>query len=864
MDKNSLKNFAVWAREEMIKRISERAALLGIYDDKPEKQIQAETSNGFVVNGITFFYPTQMRNEFIKRVKQNGYKETIEEIAYTWFNRIVALRFMEVNGYLKNGKNGEVIYMIGSTTAGKTEPDAITYADKLSFVDKEIVYKYQDENKTNELYRYILTSQCNELNKVMPLMFEKIGGYTELLLPDNLLDKNTIIYHLVKDINNEDWKEQVQILGWLYEYYVSVNREKLRKSNIVNKSNMATINQVFTPSWIVEYLVENSLGRIWLEAYPNSSLKKHMNNYVDYKSNNLNQEEFNKIKYKNIRPENIKIIEPCCGSGHILVYAFDLLFKIYLENGYVASEIPTLILKNNLWGLDIDKRAAQLAYFSLIMKARSIDSCFLDKNDVQQPNVFDIIDTSNLSDISQLNQSIKKYLKSDMIEIANYLLENFKYGKVLGSALVLKKKNYEDFIKELDNIKVEQYTFDNLNFFNYDINILKELANLAIVLTQKYDVVVTNPPYSTIAKLDEQPKTYILSNYKTTMGKGNFCSVYLDNKLVKENGFTSMITSSLWLIQDSFASLRKKVLSEEYIVTLADIGEGEVNAMVETVATIIRNSNVDLDGAYYYLKDENNRKDVSKNIANTQPEIINKKHFLNIPKNVISLKISKNVTSHFNQLKLGDFVIGRDGLHTGGNENFVRLWFEVNNQKINFIAKNNEDALISQKKWFPYCKGGQYRRYYGNNDFIIDWENDGENIKNNKDNISGKVKSHGFNGKYAFLEGATWTYRSHSGFALRYTPNGFMFDGKGSKIFANQGVSIKSIIGFMNSLVAEHFMKMSTTTAYEVSSVTRVPFKENILLNQNVQELSNENIEISKNDWDQYETSWDFKKNPLI
>lgn len=864
MDKNALRNFAIWAREYLIKSVSDRASLLGVYEDKPTKNIQAETNNGFIVNGITFNYPTQMRNDFIRKVTQNGYKETIEEIAYTWFNRIVALRFMEVNGYLTNGKNGEKIYVIGSTIAGKTEPDALTNANKLSFVDKYKVYDYQDANDNNGLYRYILTSLCNSLNNLMPMMFEKIGAYTELLLPNNLLDREGFIEHLVNDIVEDDWKDQVQVLGWLYEYYVSTNREKLRKLNVVNKSNMATVNQVFTPDWIVDYLADNSVGRIWLESYPNSNLKSKMKYYIDYKDGKDFEKQFSTIKYKNVKPQDIRVMEPCCGSGHILVYAFDLLFMMYQESGYLKSEIPSLILKNNLWGLDIDKRAAQLAYFSLMMKARSEDCDYFNRDYVQQPNVYELIDTSNLSDNKQLQISLNKNLSLKMVDIANYLIEQFKYGKVIGSSLVLEKYDYKSFDNALKNIDIKQYTFDDLLFINNDIEILLQLSNLAQILTQKYDVVITNPPYSTIAKLDEEPKSYILKNYKTSKAKGNFCSIYLDNKLVKENGFTSMITSSLWLIQDSFNLLRDKLLSKNCIITLADIGEGEVNAMVETVATVTRNSDADIEGSYFSLKDKDNRKDVNKDILTMKPEYISRKHFLNIPSCIISLKISQEASAHLNQNKLADFVIGRDGLHTGGNENYVRLWHEVENKKTNFNAIDNNDALVSGKKWFPYCKGGQYRRYYGNNDCVIDWENDGCSVKSNVDEVTGKLKSHGFNGKYAFLEGATWTYRSHSGFALRYTPNGFMFDGKGSKIFANKNVSIKKIVGFMNSCVAGYFMKLSTTTAYEVSSVTRVPFKEIILDNENVEKLSNDCIEICKNDWDMEETSWEFEKNPLI
>ena len=522
MNKSALRNFAVWARRELIKRISDRANLLGIYENKPEKQIQAETDNGFVVNGMTFNYKKQMRDDFIKRVKQVGYQDAIEEIAYTWFNRIVALRFMEVNGYLKNGRNGEVIYMIGSTTAGKSEPDAITYANKLSFVDKEIVYKYQDENKTNELYRYILTSQCNELNKVMPLMFEKIDNYVELLLPDHLLDNDAIITHLVNDISAKDFNitikdddgenaSQVEIIGWLYQFYISEKKDEVFASKEeVKKGTLPAITQLFTPDWIVRYMVENSLGKMWVDGHKSSNLKQFMKYYVKEAEQTEDVkkklDEINK-EYARKNVKEITFIDPCCGSGHILVYAFEIFFKMYQESGYVTSEIPTLILQNNLFGIDIDKRAAQLTTFALTMKALSYDKDFLSKK--VYPKVIDIKE-SNEIDKTELKDFIKiAKLNNKDEEILFDLIEKFKDAELYGSLIKdfnYSTEQYDILLKVVENVDDVQFNIVDALAVKNVKPILLNLIRQAIILSSKYDIMATNPPYLSPSSNDKLKK----------------------------------------------------------------------------------------------------------------------------------------------------------------------------------------------------------------------------------------------------------------------------------------------------------------------------------------------------------------------
>lgn len=856
MNKKIIQTFTENAKILLRKAIIQAAFNYGI---EPNKVIK---DSKIIYGRFLSSVEESQRKELIKQINERGFDDVVDEVTYTWFNRFVALRFMEVNGYLPSHTR------IFSDEAGNFNPQIIKEALTLDIygIDRLKVSELVQNNRTEELFKYLVILQCNALSKPMPMMFEKIAHYSELLFPNGLLKNDSILNHLVCDIPEEYWSDQIQIIGWMYEYYVSSKREELRKLNIVSKKHMATVNQVFTPDWIVKYMAENSIGRIWVEANPGTTLKLDMKYYVDEdKQPEEIKSKFEEIRYKNINPEDIKIIEPCCGSGHILVYCFDLLYKMYAERGYSQREIATLILRNNLWGLDIDKRAAQLAYFALMMKARSMDRQFLTREFIQQPNIYEIIDSTRI-----VRENFEEYMNrhdipQKYVYIIKDLVDVFKNAKVLGSTIVLPSYDYlkiEDEIKA--NWQKDIILIDEMNFFEEGFQDLCNILKLADILTKKYDVVITNPPYSAIAKLEEENKQYLSKNYPSSNSKCNFCSIFLENKMVKKYGMIAMITSSLWMIQESFSAVRKNILEKNYIVSLLDIGEGEVNAQVETVAFIIRNCSFNHTGSYFSLKDKDNRRDPSKHVYSEKPLYINQSLFIKSKNNAISIA---SVLSNFNEdisEFVSDFAVGKDGLHTGDNEKYLRLWHEVEWNQIKIDSKNLEDAKASNKKWFPYCKGGEFRPFYGNNEFVINWYNDGEDVKNNIDPVSKKQRSHGFNGKYSFLEGCTWTYRSHSGLSLRYSQNGFLFDGKGSKLFAKDGANIFSLIGYLNSSIARQYIGFTATTAYEVSSLTKLPYKKSIDSDVEIAENTKRLIELAKFIWDISETSWDFSRHELI
>ena len=893
MNKSALRNFAVNARRDLIKIISDRANLLGVYENKPESQIQAETDKGFVINGITYNYPKQMRDDFIKRVKQVGYQDAIEEIAYTWFNRIVALRFMEINGYLKNGKNGEVIYVIGSTTAGKSEPDAVTYADKLSFVDKEIVYKYQDENKTNELYRYILTSQCNELNKVMPLMFEKIDNYVELLLPDHLIDDNdSVIAHLVNDIDARDFNitvkdengenaSQVEIIGWLYQYYISEKKEDvfagLKNNTKITKGTLPAATQIFTPDWIVRYMTDNTLGKMWIESR-NSNLKKDLKYYLEPAEQTeevkKKLDEINK-EYARKNVKEITFIDPCCGSGHILVYAFEIFYKMYQESGYLPSEIPALILKNNLFGIDVDKRAAQLTSFALTMKALNYDKDFLKKQVF--PNVIDIKE-SNLIDMQELKDFISlAKLNTQDEEIVLDLIEKFKDAELYGSLIKDFKytpEQYDIVLKEVQNVDDNQFQISNILAVQNIKPILTNLLRQAIYLNSKYDVVVTNPPYAGNSKLPANVGQYLSKSYPNT--KSDLFSAFIERNMLYStaNGQIGIMCPYVWMFIQSYEKLRVEIINSKSITSLVQLEYGGFAEAVVPICTFtLRNCKTNETGEFIRLEqfkgpDLQGPKTLeaveNKNCGYRYS--VSSNNFSKIPGSPIAYWVGEKFINVFKKRPLSEYGIACVGLQTSDNKRFIRLWQEINIYKISFDSKDIDESIKSNKKWFPYNKGGNYRKWYGNREFVVNWENDGKEIReyNQYLNMSRDSNIGIANTQFYFKESITWGLVTSGSFSVRYCPFGAIFDTGGSSVFFAETL-IKYGAGLLNSKVTEYCLKIQNPTLnFQPGNVSKIPFVIDFDNKDKIEKLVNDLVNISKLDWDQYETSWDFKRNPLI
>lgn len=873
MNKSALRNFAVWARRDLIKRISDRANLLGVYEDKPTKQIQAETSNGFIVNGVTFNYKKEMREAFIKRIQQIGYRDTIEEIAYTWFNRIVALRFMEVNGYLKNG-NGDKIYVIGSTFAGKTEPDAITYADKLSFVDKFKVYDYQDANDTNGLYRYILTSLCNNLNEVMPLMFEKIDNYVELLLPDHLLDKGAIIDHLVNDISARDFNitvkdedgenaSQVEIIGWLYQFYISEKKDEVFASkDQINKGTLPAVTQLFTPDWIVKYMTENSLGKMWVDGHKSSNLKQGMKYFVEEAEQTddvkVKLEEINK-EYASKKVTEITFIDPCCGSGHILVYAFDLFFKMYQESGFVASEIPTLILKNNLFGIDVDKRAAQLTSFALTMKALSYDKNFLSKK--IYPNVIDIKESNEIDQLELKDFIRVAKLDNKDEEVLLDLVEKFKDAELYGSLIKdfnYSTEQYDILLKVIEQIEDVQFNLiDALAIHNVK-PIIIDLVKQAIILSSKYDVVATNPPYMPTSSNDKL-KEFAFNFYPNS--KTDLFAMFMETELVNYTGFLAMINMNAWMFLSSYDKLRDKIIKIKDILSMLHLGPrafeeigGEV---VQTTAFVLRNK-ISLNGKFYRLVGYKNPAEKERQflLQRNNYFIKNVGEFDVIPGKPIVYWIAEKFIKLFNNDNVGKYCKTLRGYATASGDSYVRDWIEVKYNDIAFNINSNEEAYLSQKRWFLYNKGGQYRKWFGNNYKIVDYYKNGNNYKT----IKGFCFS---NQRDYFRESITWSKISSGHSSFRYNKNSYIFGDAGPALQTNY--NLKYFMALLNSNISnkiQSFINPTLNTTNETLDSIPVVLdnKKDVIINK----IVDENIYLSKNDWDLDETSWDFKKNPLL
>lgn len=881
MDKNKIKSYAVWARRAMIEAVKDRAFKVGIEENKIHDIERLQGGFKIVGREEIFNIPSTHRDTLVKLINEKGYEQVIEEVAYTWFNRFMGLRFMEVNEYLPTG-----VRILSSEDEGKIEPDVLTnindIEDELD-LNLDYVYELQDrgtEQAREELYKYILIKQCNELGNIIPQMFEKIQDYTELLLPDNLLQEGSVIRKMVTDIDEENWKEEVEIIGWMYQYYISEKKDEvfaaLKKNVKITKENIPAATQLFTPKWIVKYMVENSLGRLWLEGHPNEELQKEWKYYLEEADQEPEvEEELKKIReeHSHLTPEDIKVLDPCMGSGHILVYAFDVLYQIYKEAGYGEREIPRKILQNNLYGLDIDDRAAQLASFALIMKARGYNRRLfreIEREDlelnlcsIQESNIIekDAIDYFCSLDTGLDNDELKDDLE--------YLLTTFTDAKEYGSILEVEKVNFDSLKQRLKEIEDD----NNLMFSDYRKILLDKLPIIikqAEIMSREYEVCVTNPPY--LGRKGMSNKLIQLIDKEYAKYKQDIYSVFICkvSNYIKKNYFMAMITQHSWMFLERFSELRNNLLDELMITNMIHLGarafeeiSGEV---VQSVAFILQNgANREFTGKYSRLVDYSST-DEKEDAFLSEKNIVSVKQglFYDVPNKYIAYWISPSINKLFKHHNLSYYGKAREGMATANNDYFLKLWHEVDNNIISFNEHSRESAVLSKKRWFPYNKGGEYRKWYGNREYIVNWYNDGEEIRNFKDQ-KGKVRSHNYNLEYIFGEGIGWSSISSGTFNARYIPKGTLSDSKGPIYYCNGNENIDYILGFLNSKISNDILKiLAPTLDFKVGDIADLPLiinKEKIyLINNYVKEL----IDMSKNDWDSFETSWDFKVHPLL
>ncbi len=857
MNKNAIQKFAIWARNELIAQVSQRAYQYGI-DESGFGDASADTLNGRLLTAEE----KSQRQELIKQIKEKGYKQVMEEVAYTWFNRFIALRFMEVNNYLPSH------IRVFSDASGAFKPEILNDVLHLDLpgLDSGKVAEYIESNDTEALYRYLLLTQCNALNGALPVMFERMGGYTEMLLPNNILRQDSVLGHMVSDIPEEDWQDAVQIIGWLYQYYNTELKDdtfaQLKKNVKIKKERIPAATQLFTPDWIVRYMVENSLGRLWLEGHPNAELHDGWKYYLDEAEQEPEVEaQLAKLReeYKTIKPEEIKVIDPCMGSGHILVYAFDVLMQIYTSAGWDQREAAQSILKNNLFGLDIDDRAAQLAYFAVMMKARQYDRRLLTRG--IQPNVYSIRESNGIQamTIEYFHKNDPK-LKADIESIVTEMRDAKEYGSILNITPV----DFAGLYARFDEIR------EDINLMQKPaLEELLPVVKCAELLAQKYDVVVTNPPYMAVSNAGAKVNDYVKKNFPDS--KADMFAVFIERcgQMAKKNGYQAMITQHAWMFLSSFEKLRTKLLAVD-IVNMAHLGArafeeigGEV---VQTTSFVIRKSHIaDYKGEYCRLIEPTSQQGKEDMFLTGENRYAaDQSNFSKIPGSPVAYWVSQHAFDICTGSQVfEDFATTRAGMITGNNNMFIRLWHEVSWGKVGILLRSRSEAISSKKKWFPYNKGGEYRKWYGNNDYVVNWENDGSYMRNFKDS-SGKIPAHAFNLEYIFKENVTWSSLSSYKFAARYTDYGFLYDASGS--FADvQAENIFFTLAFLCSEVTLFFLgAMNPTLNFQKGNISSLPFIIDVSRIDQVSGTTKENVEISKGDWDSYETSWDFKRNPLV
>ncbi|MDU1604743.1 MAG: BREX-1 system adenine-specific DNA-methyltransferase PglX [Clostridium sp.] len=920
MDKNKIKSFAIWARRNLISAVTERARRIGVTESEIKEAVAVQGGFKLEGNDEIFKLSIKDRDKLISEIREKGFEQVMEEVAYTWFNRFMGLRYMEVNDYLPSG-----IRVLSSKVEGKTEPDVLTRVseviDELN-LNAEYIYELLDSGKTEdreEAYKHILVRQCNELGKIIPQMFEKISDYTELLLPDNLLEEGSVIRKMVEDIEEDDWKEEVEIIGWMYQYYISEKKDEvfvaLKKNVKITKENIPAATQLFTPKWIVKYMVENSLGRLWLEGHPNEELRKEWKYYLEEAEQEPQvEEELKKIseEQSQLKPEYIKVLDPCMGSGHILVYAFDVLYEIYKTAGYSEREIPRMILQNNLHGLDIDDRAAQLASFALIMKARHYNRRLFREIERESLDL-------NLCSIQESNSihkeaidyfcSLETGLDNDKLENdLEYLWSTFMDAKEYGSILEVEEIDFEALKQRLNEIEQEE----NFMFGDYRKVLLDKLPSLikqAKIISMKYEVCVTNPPYMGSKGMGEKLLSYVKERY--SISKADFFSVYIEKcrEYTAKGKFYALITPPSWLLINSFKILREKLIKENTILSMLHMGRGIFGIDFGSASIVVKNKKIknykssffklfekvfqlisieDISKIYLMAKNNENYKynfstyklsenELEKNekdefqeneLENKDQRIkytFNTDDFMLIPDTPFAYWVSNRYIRCLNEYdNVHVYGEGRIGMATADNERFLKNWSELNINRVSFNSNNRENALRSGSKWFPYIKGGGFRKWYGLFDFVVNWENDGLEIRNFKDEKTGRIRSHNYNLEYIFGKGLSWSSISSNDFSIRIVENSIFGSGGSTMVNINED-NIYYILALLNSKISSQFLKIfSSTLNFEVSMVEKVP----VIMNKNVKSLIegkvNENINISKKDWDSFETSWNFKIHPLL
>lgn len=880
MNKTALKNFAIWARKKLISDITYSAGLLAVNENGIGEPLPQSRSDLQLFDIGTKDYAEvkgeriSQRNSLVSAIRAKAeeldnykvaFEYIVEEVAYTWFNRMIAIRFMEVNGYLP--------IRVLSSESGKHEPDIVTtpFDAGLEFTGEESgrIYELRDNNRLEELFRMLFIRECNHLHDILPELFEATNDYSELLLSLSYTDKDGVVFHLVNDISEDDFnieKEgQVEIIGWMYQYYNTEPKDKvfaaLKKNVKITKENIPAATQLFTPHWIVRYMVENSLGRLWIEGHPDDDLRQCWEYYLDEAEQEPQvQAQLEEIRagYREISPEDIRIIDPCMGSGHILVYAFDVLMQIYSAQGYSERDAAKLIVEKNLWGLDIDRRAYQLAYFAVMMKARQYNRRILTSG--IKPNLFVIDDNRALTpEIIEYIADGDSKIAADLRSISNDLTNAREYGSIINVQPV-------DFSGLIERIGVIAQS-DELNLIAMEnkriaCEKILPLVNQAQALSQKYDVVCTNPPYMGGSGMNSVLSEYVKRCYSEAKSDLFAALIIKCLEFTKQNGYSSLVTMQSWMFLSSFEEMRTKLLTLNTLTTLMHMENMVMGIAFGTAVSVFRKGAVKgYKGTYNQIKlaDIENAKPKSFPVAGNRFAQVSSDNFSKIPGMPVAYWVSVNTINAFDKPKLESGVNAVKGLDTCDNDTFVRFWNEVDIHNINFSARSSEDTF--EAKWYPYCKGGGYSKWYGFMDKVVDWKDDGNILRNLRDS-NGKIKSRPQNIRYYFKEGLTWSTITSYKLSLRYM-NHCIFGGGGSAMFMSSNLYYN--LCFVNSKVTEYFLSfMNPTLNFLVGDILGLPIIIDESKKEVVESLARNNINISKIDWDSFEPSWDFKTHPLL
>ncbi len=872
MNKNGIKKFAIEARRELLSRVSQRALLYGISEENPGDPA-AEAVNGHLLSSAE----RKERAHLIERIREKGYREVMEEVAYTWFNRFSALRFMEVNGYLP----GKI--RLFTDESNDCKPQILTEALHLDLegLDMDQVMAYKEKEDNDGLYKYLLITECNALYSQLPGMFQPIADYTELLFPDNLLREGSVIHRMIQLIPEEDWKDAVQIIGWLYQYYNSEKKDDvfaaLKKNVKITRENIPAATQLFTPDWIVRYMVENSLGRLWLEghedgkenflptkeerdAYAGGDAEGKWYYYLEEAPQEREVEEklaLLRKDYATLDPEEIKVIDPCSGSGHILVYLFDVLMGIYTAYGYNQRDAARSIVAHNLYGLDIDERAAQLSYFAVMMKGRQYDRRFLTSG--VQPHVHAIAESNHVDPYT-----ITAFCGDDekLQAAMGRIVQELHDAKDYGSILTVHTEDWAALRERLTQVAEENGIYAGA--VQQD---LLPLIDTAEALAQTYDVVVTNPPYMGAGNMSAKLSAFVKKHYPDS--KSDLFAVFIERcgQMTKKNAYQAMITQHAWMFLSSFEKLRVKLLATD-MVNMAHLGArafeeigGEV---VQTTSFVLRQSHMTAyKGTYCRLIEPTTQQEKEDMfLAGEHHYIANQGNFSKIPGAPVAYWVSEGLLNAFATAKqLAVVCETRKGLATSDNNRFLKRWFEPDFSNIALSCASNEETKTLTKKWYPLNKGGEFNRWYGNREYVINWKNDGYEIRNFRD-ANGKLLSRPQNTQYNFQQALTWSKITSGDFSARFSEGSFLFDDAAAICHHKNKTVLLKVLGFLNSKCCQIALAiLNPTVNIQIGDIGHLPI---LSCNDELVVYVEECLALSRADWDAYETSWDFQRHPMV